>query len=59
MITRTRTLSINCNKIAVDQQLLGDLAAVRNHGERVRDDEDAHTPGQGDPDVGADRLLSE
>ena len=36
---------------------LGDLAAVGAHGEDVRDDEDADTPGEGDPDVGADWLL--
>src|ERR671913_2476776 len=35
---------------------LGDLAVVDGHGEDVRDEEDADTPGQGDPDVGADRL---
>src|SRR5665647_2975255 len=39
--------------------LLRDLAAVRDHGEDVRDDEDADAPGEGDPDVGADRLRSE
>src|ERR1700680_2858996 len=38
---------------------LGDPAAVNNHGEDVRDDEDADTPGKGDPDVGADGLLCE
>ena len=39
--------------------LRGDLAAVDDHGEEVRDDEDAATPGKGDPDVCADRLLGE
>ena len=39
--------------------LLGDPAAVGAHGEDVRDDEDADAPGEGDPDVGADRLLCE
>jgi len=36
---------------------LGDFAVVGGHGEGVGDDEDADTPGQGDPDVGADGLL--
>src|SRR6202022_3047042 len=36
---------------------LGDPAAVNDHGEDVRDDEDDETPGKGDPDVSADRLL--
>ena len=39
--------------------LVGDPAAVGGHGEDVRDDEDADTPGEGDPDVGAGRLLCE
>src|SRR5215217_4601978 len=39
--------------------LLGEQAAVNDHGEGARDDEDAGTPGKGDPDVGADRLLGE
>ena len=37
--------------------LLGDPTAVGDHSENVRGDEDADTPGKGDPDVGADRLL--
>src|SRR4029453_17151391 len=37
--------------------LLGGLVVVGGHGEGVGDDEDAGTPGQGDPDVGADGLL--
>src|SRR5260370_1055072 len=37
----------------------GDFAAVDDHGEDVRDDEDADTPGEGDPDVGANWLLCE
>src|SRR3989337_2162311 len=41
------------------ETLLGDPAAVDDHGEDVRDDEDADTPGKGDPDVAADRLLGE
>src|SRR5829696_8707227 len=39
--------------------LLGEPAAVNDHGEGAGDDEDAGTPGKGDPDVGADRLLGE
>ena len=38
---------------------LGDLAVVDGHGEGVGDDEEADTPGERDPDVGADRLLGD
>ena len=38
---------------------LRNFAAVCGHGEDVRDDEDAEAPGEGEPDVGADRLLRE
>jgi hypothetical protein len=38
---------------------LGDPAPVNDRGEGVRDDEDADTPGKGDPDLSADRLLCE
>jgi hypothetical protein len=38
---------------------LADPAAVSDHCEEVRDDEDADAPGKGDPDVGADGLLGE
>jgi tetratricopeptide (TPR) repeat protein len=38
---------------------LGDPAAVGDHREGVRDDEDAEAPGQGGPDAGADRPLGE
>ena len=38
---------------------LRDLAAVGAHREGVGDDEDADAPGEGDPDVVADRLLGE
>ena len=39
--------------------LLGDLAAVDDHGEDICDDEDADAPGEADPDVAADRLPGE
>ena len=37
--------------------LLGELAAVSDHSEDVRDHEDADAPAEGDPNVGADQLL--
>ena len=46
-------------RAALFDALLGELAAVGGHGEGVGDDEDADEPGEGDPDVGADRLLCE
>jgi hypothetical protein len=38
---------------------LGDLAVVDGHGQGVGDGENAGTPGETDPDVGADGLLGE
>ena len=37
----------------------GDPATVDDHRDKVRDDQDADAPGQGDPDVGAHRLAGE
>lgn len=38
--------------------LLGDPAAVSDHGEAVGDYQDADTPGKGDPDIGAEVVLA-
>src|SRR6516225_8769022 len=39
--------------------LSGDFAAIDDHGEEIRHDEDADAPGESDPDVVTDRLLPE